>query len=233
MTSTNTIGERGPERRRRPIRRRRRASGGVGRPGLRPPGPVPRPRVRLRALLPGGVREWVGREPIAGSSRRGSATTEPFDLVDATVGEVGGRVHLRWRLRLPGRAPGPGQLRRRAAGLRRRRRTTDGCADSPCCAPATARTARWVSTPTGPGGAAGAQRSVTTRSPTSPPHAVAARSSLRAWPTATTRRSCWATRPPVRPWRSAASRRTWPPPSTATPTWSRRGCRGRPSRGTC
>ncbi len=55
---------------------------------------------RLRALLPSGVREWQGRDTIAQQLATWFGDTTAFDLVDATVGEVGGRVHLRWRLRL-------------------------------------------------------------------------------------------------------------------------------------
>jgi hypothetical protein len=56
--------------------------------------------VRLRALLPPGHREWTGAEVIADQFARWFGDTEDFELVEATVGEVGGRLHLRWRLRL-------------------------------------------------------------------------------------------------------------------------------------
>jgi hypothetical protein len=55
---------------------------------------------RLRALLPPGFREWTGAQVIAGQFARWFGNTEDFELIDATVGEVGGRLHLRWRLRL-------------------------------------------------------------------------------------------------------------------------------------
>jgi hypothetical protein len=55
---------------------------------------------RLRALLPKGVREWTGAETIAGVFACWFGDTEDFELVEATVGEVGGRLHLHWRLRL-------------------------------------------------------------------------------------------------------------------------------------
>jgi hypothetical protein len=52
---------------------------------------------RLRALLPPGLRVegWFG-------------DTLDFDLVEATVGEVGGRLHLHWRLRLRAERLGTG-----------------------------------------------------------------------------------------------------------------------------
>ncbi len=55
---------------------------------------------RLRALLPPGLREWTGAEVIAGQFACWFGDTDDFELVEATVGEVGGRLHLHWRLRL-------------------------------------------------------------------------------------------------------------------------------------
>ncbi|MDN5859368.1 MAG: hypothetical protein L0H84_12170, partial [Pseudonocardia sp.] len=55
---------------------------------------------RLRALVPPGLKEWTGADEIAGQFAFWFGDTEQFDLVDASVGEVGGRIHLRWRLRL-------------------------------------------------------------------------------------------------------------------------------------
>jgi hypothetical protein len=54
----------------------------------------------LRALLPRGFREWTGADVIAGQFARWFGDTEDFELVEATVGDVAGRLHLRWRLRL-------------------------------------------------------------------------------------------------------------------------------------
>lgn len=63
---------------------------------------------RLRALLPSGVREWTGAEEIAEVFARWFGDTEGFDPAEATVGEVGGRLHLRWRLRLQAERLGAG-----------------------------------------------------------------------------------------------------------------------------
>jgi hypothetical protein len=62
----------------------------------------------LRALLPRGLREWADAEVIAGVFAGWFGDTEDFDLVEATVGEVGGRLHLAWRLRLRAERLGPG-----------------------------------------------------------------------------------------------------------------------------
>jgi len=65
---------------------------------------------QLRALLPPGSREWTGADTIANQFATWFGGTSKFDMVDATVGEVGGRMHLRWRIRL--------QADRRGAGWR-------------------------------------------------------------------------------------------------------------------
>jgi hypothetical protein len=65
-------------------------------------------RARLRALLPSGLREWAGAEAITDQFARWFGDTEDFDLVEATVGEVGGRLHLHWRLRLRAQRLGAG-----------------------------------------------------------------------------------------------------------------------------
>ena len=62
----------------------------------------------LRALMPRGLREWTGAEAISDQFARWFGDTEDFELVEATVGEVGGRLHLHWRLRLQAERLGPG-----------------------------------------------------------------------------------------------------------------------------
>jgi hypothetical protein len=63
---------------------------------------------RLRALLPSGLREWAGAQAIADRFARWFDETEEFQLVDIAVGEVGGRLHLHWRIRLRAERLGPG-----------------------------------------------------------------------------------------------------------------------------
>jgi hypothetical protein len=62
----------------------------------------------LRALLPSGLREWAGAEAIADRFARWFGDTEDFELMEAAVGEVGGRLHLHWRLRLRAERLGQG-----------------------------------------------------------------------------------------------------------------------------
>ena len=66
------------------------------------------PDARLRALLPPGPMAWTGAETIAGVFGNWFGNTEDFELLEASVGEVGGRLHLHWRLRLRAERLGPG-----------------------------------------------------------------------------------------------------------------------------
>jgi SnoaL-like domain len=59
-----------------------------------------RSNVRFRALLPPGPMEWQGPEAVAETFHSWFGEAREFELVDATVGEVGGRLHLSWRLRV-------------------------------------------------------------------------------------------------------------------------------------
>jgi hypothetical protein len=56
--------------------------------------------VRFRAMLPSGPMDWEGPEAVAGAFSSWFGGADDFELVDATVGEVGGRLHLSWRLRV-------------------------------------------------------------------------------------------------------------------------------------
>jgi SnoaL-like domain len=63
---------------------------------------------RLRALLPARLRECAGTDAIAEQFAAWFGQTEDFEFVEATAGEVGGRLHLRWRLRLRAERVGAG-----------------------------------------------------------------------------------------------------------------------------
>jgi hypothetical protein len=58
------------------------------------------PTVRFRAMLPPGPMDWEGRDTVSGVFGSWFGDAEDFELVDAEVGEVGGRLHLSWRLRV-------------------------------------------------------------------------------------------------------------------------------------
>ena len=66
------------------------------------------PDVRLRALLPAGLFEWTGPVAVVDRFERWFGDTDHVEPIEATAGEVGGRLHLRWRLRLQARRLGPG-----------------------------------------------------------------------------------------------------------------------------
>lgn len=50
--------------------------------------------IRFRALLPPGPMEWQGPEAVTEAFRSWFGEPTEFELVDATVGEVGQRLHL-------------------------------------------------------------------------------------------------------------------------------------------
>jgi hypothetical protein len=56
--------------------------------------------VRFRAMLPPGPMDWHGASEVAAAFRSWFGDATDFELVDATVGEVGGRLHLSWRVRV-------------------------------------------------------------------------------------------------------------------------------------
>ena len=58
------------------------------------------PDVRFRALLPSRVLELQGRDAARGVFVRWFGNADRWELTEAVVGEVGGRIHLRWRVRL-------------------------------------------------------------------------------------------------------------------------------------
>jgi hypothetical protein len=58
------------------------------------------PEVRFRAMLPPGPMDQAGRVTVADTFGSWFGTADEFEVVDAAVGEVGGRLHLSWRLRV-------------------------------------------------------------------------------------------------------------------------------------
>jgi hypothetical protein len=54
----------------------------------------------MRALLPPGLAQCDSAAQIVDSLRSWFGGAEEFEVLDGTVGEVGGRLHLAWRLRL-------------------------------------------------------------------------------------------------------------------------------------
>ena len=58
------------------------------------------PDVRFRAMLPPGPNDWEGPATVVEVFSSWFGVAEDFELIDAEVGEVGGRLHLSWRVRV-------------------------------------------------------------------------------------------------------------------------------------
>jgi hypothetical protein len=58
------------------------------------------PAATMRALLPSGPAEFQGAAHIVASFRSWFGDAEGFEVVDGSVGDVGSRLHVAWRLRL-------------------------------------------------------------------------------------------------------------------------------------
>jgi hypothetical protein len=58
------------------------------------------PAATMRALLPPGLTERKGAGEIVESLRSWFGGAHEFEVLDGTVSEVGGRLHIAWRLRL-------------------------------------------------------------------------------------------------------------------------------------
>ena len=65
------------------------------------------PDVKLSALLPRGFREFEGRDEVCGAFTTWFGGFDEYEMVDATVGQVGTRLQLRWRLHVHGGRLGP------------------------------------------------------------------------------------------------------------------------------
>ncbi len=56
----------------------------------------------LAALLPRGFRQWRGATEIAAVFEGWFGDVEQCELIDASLGQIGSRLQLRWQLRLRG-----------------------------------------------------------------------------------------------------------------------------------
>jgi hypothetical protein len=65
------------------------------------------PDVKLSALLPRGFCEWEGRDAFCGAFATWFGGFDEYEVLDATVGQVGTRLQLRWRLHVHGGRLGP------------------------------------------------------------------------------------------------------------------------------
>ena len=65
------------------------------------------PDAQLKALLPPGYMEWTGQEAVCGAFDMFFGGMDTYEVIDATIGQVGDRLHLRWRIHARGGRLGP------------------------------------------------------------------------------------------------------------------------------
>lgn len=58
------------------------------------------PQATMRALIPPGLSECEGSPQIIESIRSWFGGAKEFEVLDGTVGAIGSRVHVSWRLRM-------------------------------------------------------------------------------------------------------------------------------------
>jgi hypothetical protein len=71
-------------------------------------GSVLDPDATMSALLPRGFDEWRGADAICAAFAGWFGDVDEFEVVDASVGQVGVRLQLRWRVRVRGARFGAG-----------------------------------------------------------------------------------------------------------------------------
>jgi uncharacterized OsmC-like protein len=54
----------------------------------------------MSALLPGGLREWVGAAEICTAFERWFGEVDRFEVAEASIGQIGSLLALQWRIRL-------------------------------------------------------------------------------------------------------------------------------------
>ena len=65
------------------------------------------PDAHLSALLPHGLAEWQGREAVADAFTMFFGDMEEYTVVEATCGQVGNRLQMRWRIHVRADRLGP------------------------------------------------------------------------------------------------------------------------------
>jgi hypothetical protein len=72
------------------------------------------PDVRFRGLIPPGPFEVTGAEQVEVRFRRWFGGLDQLEIVDATLGDIGPKLYLRWRVAMTptgdGEPPGPARL---------------------------------------------------------------------------------------------------------------------------
>jgi hypothetical protein len=68
------------------------------------------PDVTLSALLPDGLHEWHGPELVVAAFTRWFDGVDEYELLRASIGNVGPRLQLQWRARVSGGPYGEGNF---------------------------------------------------------------------------------------------------------------------------
>ena len=58
--------------------------------------------VSFSALLPDGLHEWTGPEGVTAAFVRWFGRVDEFEILEASIGQVGPRLQLNWRARVRG-----------------------------------------------------------------------------------------------------------------------------------
>ena len=66
------------------------------------------PGVRMRALVVRGLQTLDGPDQVTGKFSFWYGETDEFEVTEASIGEVAGRLHLSWRIRLRAQRFGEG-----------------------------------------------------------------------------------------------------------------------------
>lgn len=66
--------------------------------------------VTFRALLPARILDLDGTGAVRSTFERWFGGSQRWELVEAVVRDVGGRIHLHWRIRLTNPDAGPGSF---------------------------------------------------------------------------------------------------------------------------
>jgi hypothetical protein len=68
------------------------------------------PDVSFSALLPGGLHEWKGPDRVTAAFVGWFGSVDAYELIEATIGQVGRRLQLQWCARVRGGPYGPADL---------------------------------------------------------------------------------------------------------------------------
>jgi hypothetical protein len=66
------------------------------------------PDAVMQALVPRGLRQFTGAQQVAAAFAGWFGDATAYEPVDAVIGDIGPRLHMRWRFRVQAEKLGPG-----------------------------------------------------------------------------------------------------------------------------